>query len=103
MNRRSFFKFLGIGAATAAVAPQVIAEAIKESKYPGMSGTPINMEPFRPKTYQDYIGYFECTYAPYDGPSQSYTWKNPSDPAQEYNDMMENLVVQIDNLLKVNA
>ena len=31
MNRRSFFKFLGIGAATAAVAPKVLAD-IKPSK-----------------------------------------------------------------------
>jgi hypothetical protein len=28
MNRRSFFKFLGIGAATAAVAPKMLAEDI---------------------------------------------------------------------------
>ena len=30
MNRRSFFKFLGIGAATAVVVPKAIAEAVKE-------------------------------------------------------------------------
>ena len=43
MNRRSFFKFLGIGAATAVVAPKMLAV---EST--GLSGTPVNKKPFIP-------------------------------------------------------
>ena len=44
MNRRSFFKFLGIGVATASVAPKMLAEG----SIP-MSGEPINKVPFKPK------------------------------------------------------
>jgi hypothetical protein len=44
MNRRAFFEFLAIGAATALVAPKMLAV---EST--GLSGTPINKEPFIPK------------------------------------------------------
>lgn len=75
MDRRTFFKFLGVGAATAVVAPEVLAEKTPEvypesnggqitlkmlqdaygktllnfPKPPDMMfGTPLNMEPFRP-------------------------------------------------------
>lgn len=62
MNRRTFFKFLGVGAATAVVAPEVLAEKTPEV-YPESNGgqitlkmlqdaygTPLNMEPFRPSS-----------------------------------------------------
>ena len=43
MNRRSFFKFLGIGAATAVVAPKMLAEKTHEV-YPESNGGQITLK-----------------------------------------------------------
>ena len=43
MNRRSFFKFLGIGAATAAVAPTVVAKVARKEN----SWTIFGYNPFK--------------------------------------------------------
>lgn len=43
MNRRKFFKFLGIGAATAAVAPKALAE-FKSETYPESNGGDITLK-----------------------------------------------------------
>ena len=45
MNRRKFLSFLGIGAATVAVAPMVLVEG------DGLRGEPINMVPYIPSDY----------------------------------------------------
>jgi hypothetical protein len=80
MDRRAFFRFLGIGAGVAIVAPKMLA------RDNGLHGEPVNMEPFRPKAP------FECRFVfpspgtyvvftgdnPTCGPVKSYIWKNPA-------------------------
>ena len=96
MNRRSFFKFLGIGAATAAVAPKMLADT------PMMSGTPINKVPYVPTTWT-------CnsypTYADY---SRSVTVDIGTErmlgvTEQRYSDMIEQLVLTLDKQLRLDA
>lgn len=100
MNRRGFFKFLGIGAAAAVVAPKMLADICKsEPQYkfvqvPGMidkslldivteaqplkekqtemmRGTPTSREPYRPKPSVCYY----IADSPTSGLVKSYIWK----------------------------
>jgi|ERR1700722_5768211 len=102
MNRRKFFKFLGVSAATAAVAPVVLAEQESELARITKMKTELKMlhigkhidwtETFKkiedehrasidamlcdpePKPVCFYIGD-----SPNSGPVDSYIWKNPDD------------------------
>jgi len=94
MNRRGFFRLLGLGAAAAVVAPKVIGEVVKPVAH-GLSGEPMNFEPFRPNpstcgfvytippeavtflcpTDTNYVIYYTAD-NPSSGPCCSYIWQS---------------------------
>ena len=61
MNRRSFFKFLGIGAATAAVAPKMLAEKTHEV-YPESNGGQITLKMLQDAYEQTLLNFQKAQY-----------------------------------------
>jgi hypothetical protein len=99
MNRRSFFKFIGIGAATAAVAPKVLVAQTPE--YYPEAHYPITLDILQ-------TAYAQTVYPTYAGYSRSVTVdigteRMLSVTEQRYSDMMEQLVLTIDNKLRMDA
>jgi hypothetical protein len=61
MNRRSFFKFLGIGAATAVVAPKMLAEKTHEV-YPESNGGQITLKMLQDAYGQTLLNFQKAQY-----------------------------------------
>jgi hypothetical protein len=100
MKRRDFLRWFGIGAATAAVAPEMLIAAHQPEVYPE-ANYPITLDMLQTA----FAGTVYPTYADYSGSVtvDIGTERMLGVTEQRYSDMIERLVVTLDKQLRMDA